>query len=805
MKSITLFFLIFIFVNTAYSQQRVVVGYRTNEKINIDGVLDEKSWSQAECTGDFVTFKPYEGRDPYRQTRVCLLYDDRALYIGATLFDDEPENILKELTMRDDDNGNTDMFIFQLNPFNDNRNVYVFKITAANVQTDILISDGNYDYNWNAVWMSSVNINDKGWIVEISIPYSSIRFPNLTEQAWSANFWRIIRRVREQSCWNPVRQELGADIEQMGQIIGLKDINSPLRLAFYPYVSTSIDFYSDDNKPTYSLNGGLDMKLGITKSHTLDLTLVPDFSHVQSDEEELNLSPFETYYSENRPFFTEGVELFEKVGLFYSRRIGKIPAKYYEIRALQDSGYIIIDNPRYSKLINAIKLSGRDDKNLAIGIFNATTANTWAEVKDSLGNIKKILTEPWANYNMIVLDKSFWKNSYVNLTNAFVVRPDIHYYSNVLGTSFKFMEPSNRFGLYGQGAWSTIKNTNDHENGYMLFSGLGKLNGKWKYAYELNIISDKYNPNDFGYLQHNNLTTHHLGLWYNRYQPFGKFNRMSVDVDFYNYRLFKTNKLMQTKLILSSYIETQKYLSSWIYLDISLSDDYDYYEARYPGRVYVIPAIHSFYFNISTDYRKTFALDMQLGTYLDFIKRWGYYGYIRPRVRINDRITLIYGFDFDFDHNDCGFVPDTIYSDQIVFGQRNVNTLINSLQGKWVINNKMYINLSLRHYWRTVDYNEFYFLQLDGSLSSIDNYNQDQDINFNTFNVDLSFSWNFASGSYLDIMWKNQIYSSDVIPDYLMFPSFSKNFSNLFDNPQTNTISFRLIYYLDWQNMKRRT
>jgi len=176
MKSITLFFLIFIFVNTAYSQQRVVVGYRTNEKINIDGVLDEKSWSQAECTGDFVTFKPYEGRDPYRQTRVCLLYDDRALYIGATLFDDEPENILKELTMRDDDNGNTDMFIFQLNPFNDNRNVYVFKITAANVQTDILISDGNYDYNWNAVWMSSVNINDKGWIVEISIPYSSIRF-----------------------------------------------------------------------------------------------------------------------------------------------------------------------------------------------------------------------------------------------------------------------------------------------------------------------------------------------------------------------------------------------------------------------------------------------------------------------------------------------------------------------------------------------------------------------------------------------------------------------------------------------------
>jgi hypothetical protein len=803
MRSFNLLIIFLIFTNAIYAQHREIVGYRTEEKINIDGILDEESWSRAECSGDFVTYKPYEGREPFKQTQVCVLYDDRALYIGAKLFDDEPDKILKELTMRDEDNGNTDMFILQLNPFNDKRNVYVFKVTAANVQTDILISDGNYDYNWNAVWMSAVNINENGWIVEISIPYSSIRFPNLPEQAWSVNFWRIIRRTREQSCWNLVKQELGADIEQMGQIIGLKDINPPLRLAFYPYVSMSVDFRSD-NKPNYGLNGGLDMKLGITQSHTLDLTLVPDFSHVKSDEEELNLSPFETYYSENRPFFTEGVELFEKVGLFYSRRIGKIPAKYYKIRELQDSGYKIIDNPRYSKLINAIKLSGRNDKNLAIGVFNATTANTWAQVKDSLGNIEKILTEPWANYNMIVLDKSFWQNSYVNVTNAFVIRPDIKYYSNVLGTAYKLMEPTNRFGWYGKGAWSTIKNSQDSEDGFMFFTGIGKLNGKWKYVYELNLLSDKYNPNDFGYLQQNNLQTHHLGLWYNRYQPFGKFNRMSVDVDFYHYRLFKTNDLVQTKLNLFSYLETKKYLSSWINFDISLSDEYDYYEARTPGRVYVRPAIHSFNINISSDYRKTFALDLQLGTYLDFIKRWGYYGYVRPRVRVSDKITIVYGFNFDFDHNDCGFVPDTLFSDQIVFGQRNVNTFINSLEGKWVLNNKMYFNLSIRHYWRAVDYNEFYFLNIDGSLSPINVYQQYHDINFNTFYVDLSFSWNIAPGSYLDLMWKNQIYSSAIIPDYLPFPTFGKNFSNLFNNPQTNTISFRLIYYLDWQMIKRK-
>ena len=124
---------------------------------------------------------------------------------------------------------------------------------------------------------------------------------------------------------------------------------------------------------------------------------------------------------------------------------------------------------------------------------------------------------------MVVLDQSFWHNSYVNLTNAFVIRPDINYLSNVIGTAFKFMDPSNRFGLYGKAAWSCINDSignNDLDNGFMINSGLGKLNGKWQYVYELNLLSDRYNPNDFGYLQQNNIITHHLSLSYNIFQPF---------------------------------------------------------------------------------------------------------------------------------------------------------------------------------------------------------------------------------------------------------------------------------------------
>jgi hypothetical protein len=792
-----------VIAGTAFSQEKNVEAFRTDDQIQIDGIMDENVWKQADCTGDFTTYEPQRGKTPSQPTKVCVAYNDKAIYLGAMLYDENPSLILKEFTMRDDDNGNTDLFVFQLNPNNDNRNMYVFKVTAANVQTDIRVSDGVYDYNWDAVWKSEVNINNKGWVVEMEIPYSAIRFPDKGLQSWSANFWRVIRRYREHSCWNPVIQEQGPMVEQMGEITNLKRINPPLRLSFYPYTSASIDFYSNAEESVYGFSGGLDMKLGVSKSHTLDMTLVPDFSQVKSDEEELNLSPFETYYSEHRPFFTEGLELFEKVGLFYSRRIGKIPEKYEEVRGMRDDGYTILKNPRYSRLINALKLSGRGENNLGVGVLNALTANTWAKVEDENGNEHKILTEPWANYNMFVLDQSFWENSYVNVTNALVNRPSANYYSNVFGTAFRLMELSNRFGVYGKAAWSnirdSIKDNEDLTYGYMFNSGIGKLNGKWTYAYDLDLTSDSYNPNDFGYLQQNNKLEHELSVSYNLYQPFYKFNKMFTSVDLSYDQLFSTMDFVESKLSLETYNETKKFLSIWTSFDFSLADHHDYYEPRHPGRVYIRPGIHGGNVYISTDYRKTIALDIRLGTYRDFIKREGYWGFIRPRVRLSDKLTLRYRFDFDFDGKDCGFVPDTTYDDKIVFGLRQVNTITNSIDGKWVLNNKMYVDLMLRHYWRTVNYHEFYFLQKGGDVSDPIDYDDDHDINFNTFNVDVMFSWNFAPGSYFNLMWKNQIYASEIIPEHETFPSFGENIHDMFQQVKNNSISLRVLYYLDWQ------
>jgi len=562
-----------------------------------------------------------------------------------------------------------------------------------------------------------------------------------------------------------------------------------------------MDVYSGAEKPVWGFSGGLDMKLGVTKSHTLDMTLIPDFSQVKSDNEELNLTPFETYYSEKRPFFTEGTELFEKVGLFYSRRIGKIPDKYYDIRSMQDDGYEILKNPRYSRLINAMKLTGRGENNLGIGFLNAVTANTWAEVEDSTGITDRILTEPWANYNMLVLDQSFENNSYINLTNARVDRPDPRYSSNVLGTAYRFMEKSNRFGIFGDAAWSHITDSvseNDSlQNGYKMYVGLGKFNGTWQYEYSFSIKSDTYDPNAFGFLRRNNTMHHVAQVKYNIFEPVWRVNKLRQILEVGYSTTYINAQYKDAWFWSNTYTETKNYTSIWNDLVLRLGETWDYFEAREPGRVFKYENVHYDDVYFSTDYRNPLAVDVKLGVMSNFDLQHGIYGDVSPRFRVNDKLTLRAGVNFNLRSNNDGYV--THLDDDIVFGRRDLNTYISTLCVNWVFNNKMYLTTDVRHYWRMVDYTEFFYLQEDGYLSEPVAYNGNEDINYNTFNVDMLYSWNFAPGSYLSLMWKQQVYASEFIPENERFPSLGENINSLFRNAQHNSISLRVLYYLDWQ------
>ena len=314
------------------SQRRSFEAVRTSVPPKIDGMIDEDIWQKATPATSFFQYEPHNDRPASMETIVRVLYDDNAIYISAMMIDPAPDSILTELGLRDSgDQLNADRFWVDINPFNDGINGFRFQVSASGVQTDINMSGaGNNtggfsrrgDRNWDAVWTSAVSMKENGWAVEMAIPYSALRFPRGEVHEWGINFWREIRRTRETSSWNFVNRRIGDPLASMGTMNGIDGITPPLRMAFFPYVSTYMEKNGGDRGWASTFNGGMDVKLGISPAFTMDMTLVPDFGQVQSDALVLNLTPYEVKYDENRQFFTEGTELFSKAVMFYSRRIG---------------------------------------------------------------------------------------------------------------------------------------------------------------------------------------------------------------------------------------------------------------------------------------------------------------------------------------------------------------------------------------------------------------------------------------------------------------------------------------------------
>ena len=328
---------------------------RTTNPPKIDGILDELVWAEVPVASDFLQYSPYNGEPSTMRTEVRILYDNTAIYVGAMCYDPSPDSIYTELGERDSDRDlNADGFSIDISPFDDGVNGVSFKVSASGVQSDEKRSPmgrRGSDSSWDAVWHSATNINDDGWSVEIKIPYSAIRFPNQESQKWGVNFWREIRRYRETVSWNYVDNEVGNTFTHLGVVHVRDEIVPPFRLSFTPYLSGYLEKSPEGWGTSY--NGGMDLKYGINESFTFDATLIPDFGQVQSDDQILNLSPFEVKYNEKRQFFTEGTELFSKGDIFYSRRIGSRPTKYHEADDNLDSTEYILENPVETRLINA--------------------------------------------------------------------------------------------------------------------------------------------------------------------------------------------------------------------------------------------------------------------------------------------------------------------------------------------------------------------------------------------------------------------------------------------------------------------
>ncbi|MFH1252450.1 MAG: DUF5916 domain-containing protein [bacterium] len=786
----------------AQAPVKKVSAIRISEAPKIDGILNESIWQTLPVLDNFYGYYPYNDRLGSHPTEARVAYDDNALYIAAMLYDD-PDSITQALGKRDSGDGiNTDLFTVHLSPYNDRMNSYFFMIAVSGAQTDILISPNNQDGSWNAVWESSTKINNDGWSVEIRIPYSAIRFSDEKVQDWGFNLMRHIKRYNEWSTWSFINRESGQWYTHMGELTGLENLQPPLRLSFVPYLSGYLE-NNTTNQWGYSYNGGLDMKYGINESYTLDLTLIPDFGHVQSDDRELNLSPYEIQYDEKRQFFIEGTEMFQKAGIFYSRRVGSKPVFYDNVGDDLAANEKVIDNSTETQLINATKVSGRNRKGLGIGVFNAMTAKSSATIKDTLtGTERSFVTQPFTNYNILVLDQTFRKYSYASVINTNVRRGT--YTANVSGTEFRFADKENMYNLWSQLAVNQKFDTDTtFKKGFKNYIYFGKVSGNFQYNYQFSVESDDYDPNDLGYIQQNNKFEHWASIEYNIFKPFGRFLELYQQLSFSHSSLYVPLKFRGYNI---DYAINTNFTNNW-YAEMHASwrpEEYrDYFESRVNGRVFRTPPLFHNCGGFQTDRKKPVSIELFGGLnrpYNDSYNRFSYWLHFEPRFQFNTNFILETGIYYSNSYNEIGYVDREDDDSRIYFGKRTVQTFETEIDLEYIFTSKMALEFRLRHYLSKADYNRYYNLLESGYVEPLDSYTENHDINYNAFNVDMVFTWNFAPGSELLLIYKNTIDAENEWVDR----TFGRNLSDTIDSPQVNSLSVKVLYYLDYLTLKNR-
>lgn len=796
---------------------------RTVAALKIDGILNEATWKNAPLATDFTELRPvtFRKESTVNRTDIYILYNDQGLYIGGYCHEKKADSVATELIGRDNF-GTNDFIGVIFDTYFDKINGTEYFVTPLGEQMDAKIvppdNNGNTeDFSWNSVWHSASKLQSDGWSFEMFLPYSALRFSKKDKQVWGMNIVR--RRVKsgQQLFWNAIDPKVNGFLTQEGTMTIPDKITPPLRLSFTPYFSSYLNNYPYNTtgikNTTTSINGGMDVKYGINESFTLDATLIPDFGQVQSDNNILNLTPFETKFNENRSFFTEGTELFNKGNLFYSRRVGGTPLNYYNVDVQLDSNEHIVKNPSESRLLNATKISGRTKGKLGIGFFNAVTQTMYATAEDDKGNRRKIETNPLTNYNIIVLDQSLKNNSSVTLINTDVWRSGKNYDANVTAGLFDLYDKKNKWNINGNAYTSTIFNSHDkNSTGYKYGIGIGKVSGQLNFQTSVRVIDDKFEPNDLGIQFFNNDINYSTYIGYYITTPHKWYNRWSNNININYDKRYKPAAYQSFKYNYNGNLQLKNLWYIGAFTNGNLKGN-DFYEARTANRVFKNPSLFSQgLFVQSNDAKKYTAVLVGQYSTINLFSSKEYYTELTHSMRFNNKFSIEHFVSLDHYTNNAGYasVFKNTNSDTVLFGRRDRTTIENRLKFKYSFNNKMYITMRIRHYWSKVNNKEIYILNNEGDLDKIssnntviNDYISNNNLfnrNLNIFNIDMVYSWRFAPGSEFNIVWKNGINTSEQN----VANSYFKNFNNTLAAPQNNSVSIKLLYYIDYLQLKKK-
>jgi hypothetical protein len=520
----TLGFLIFCFIILPFAllgnDADTLTAKYTQAKIKLDGHLNEEVWNKAMRISNFTQREMHEGEPASERTEFAIIYAENKMYIGIWAYDSEPEKIRASQMNRDFNWRGDDNIEIIFSPFNDNRNGYLFVTNPNGARADVMVSNEGRGFNksWNGIWDVATTITQEGWFAEFEIPFSTLKFPNQTEQIWAMNVERNIRHKREQILWQGWSRQYDIErISQAGKLKGLKNIKAKEKVEIKPYVTAGV-IQGDSEKAEFVYNYGGDVNINITPTLKLNLTAKTDFGQVEDDQARINLSRFSLYYNEKREFFLEGRNQFEmNLGhgnqLFYSRRIGN------------DS-----DTEQEVPIIVGARIFGKQNRT-NIGFLNIQTAEL-----DSV---------PTANYSVLRVSQDIWKQSSL----GFIVTSKIQngHQNFVYGADFKYATSSflgNKNLIITSGVAQTITSDSANKDNTAYDISLSFPNDWVELDLGINDIEANFNP-EIGYIRRTNARRYRAELQFNPRPKFMGFarNLELKPVDISHYVNSATNEL----------------------------------------------------------------------------------------------------------------------------------------------------------------------------------------------------------------------------------------------------------------------
>ncbi len=644
------------------TQLKTVHANRLSSPIILDGVLSEREYASPGMS-DFTQRDPDEGKPATQKTEVWVSYDDEALYIGAKLYDTSPDSIVSKLGRRDADLS-SDLFYAGVDSYHDRRTGFFFIVYPSGAVVDGTMFNDSWDDNsWDGIWDVATTIDTDGWNVEMRIPYSQLRFPKQDEYLWGINFARKVARRNEESHWSLVKKGSGIWVSAFGELQGIHNIHPPDRLEVMPYVASGAEALVDEPGNPFKKNidyfgrVGADVKMGLGSNLTFNATINPDFGQVEVDPAVVNLTQYETFFQEKRPFFIEGSDYFNfgfggannnwgfnwgNPEFFYTRRVGREPQG-----GIPRDNFSFSFKPKNTTILGAAKLTGRIADGWSLGSIHALTQREYGRA-DSAGVRFEDVVEPFAYYGVVRSLREFENGKYGIGMEATAAIHDLnknYLLENFNKRSFSFgvdgwthLDSSKTWVITGWFAGSRIEGTPERMiarqrsslryyqrpdqnyvrldsnatslSGYATRWALNTQKGNFRINAAFGMISPGFDVNDVGFQFRGDIINSHIVAGYQWFEPDGFFRSKGFNAATFKSFDFGGRRTGDGYFLFSN----GQFMNYWG-MNVQLFFNPAYIDTRNTrgGPAMRTTNAYSAFFNTYTDQRQDISFDLGVG------------------------------------------------------------------------------------------------------------------------------------------------------------------------------------------------